>query len=106
MLFEWNTHMIAARRHRQGVADIPDVLFFMLEQQDAQSYHAGICEQDLITVETELELAGGEPDVYDQDFLNIVNLVFPQWEKPPTYTEAQTLYVDILSSIEQMQEHH
>ena len=106
MLIEWNTHRIAARRHRQGVAGIPDVLFLMPEQQDAQSYHAGICEQDLITVETELELAGGEPDVYDQDFLNIVNLVLSQWEKPTTCTEAQTLYVDILASIEQMQEHH
>ena len=58
MLIEWNTHRIAARRHRQGVAGITDV-FFMPEQQDAQSYHAGICQQDLRTVETELELAGG-----------------------------------------------
>ena len=65
MVIEWNTHRIDARHNRQGVAGIPDVLFFMPEQEDAQSYHAGICEQDLRTVKTELELAGGEPDVYD-----------------------------------------
>ena len=47
VVIEWNTHRIDARHNRQGVAGIPDVLFFMPEQEDAQSYHAGICEQDL-----------------------------------------------------------
>ena len=64
VVIKWNTHRIAVRHNRQGVAGIPDVLF-SCRNKKTHSYHAGICAQYLRIVETELELAGGEPDVYE-----------------------------------------
>ena len=49
-VIEWNTNRTAARHNRQVVVGIPDVHFFVPEQEDADSNHAGICKQDLRTV--------------------------------------------------------
>ena len=65
MAVEQNAHRIDERKNQHLQGGVPDVIYCMPKTQEAEHYHANICVEELLAMETELELSEGEPPMYD-----------------------------------------
>ena len=96
---EWNSHRIQANKKQAIICAKPDKMYFIPEEFETALFAAEFNEEEISPIEFELEMGEGEPTAYDPNFVKIVDIVFPEWERPRNATEAQDLYVAILSKI-------
>ena len=71
---EWNTHHISSKRNRDVQKGIPDMLYFIPEQFEASDFSAEYDETSVSQFEDEFVDQNGDPDVYDDRFVQIVDI--------------------------------
>ena len=95
----WNTHHIRARKQEGNIPGIPDKMFYLPNEFDTENFAAEFNLCEIEPIETELEMDSGQPCLHNEDFIEIVNIVCPEWDYPTTVEEAQELYIAILCRI-------
>ena len=74
-------------------------MFHIPAEFHTSCFSAEFCQDDIETIEIELEMENGDPAWHNPDFVKLVNIVCPDWDHPTTVMEAQDLYVLILERI-------
>ena len=92
---EWNRHLIETKKNAEGPRGKPDIMYFNPELYDTESHGFGFEEDKANIMLHELELSNAIPDAVDEDFLELMNGVIPNWEIPKNVDSAVQLYANI-----------
>ena len=100
---EWNTHLIQSKKGMEGPRGRPDIMYFQPQVYDTESFGIPYNAEDVFTLLHELERNDCVVDDHDPDFIELVNLLIPNWEIPMDLKSALDLYANIIDSVEAMQ---
>ena len=96
---EWNTHHMLVKKGQEGPGGIPDMLYFVPQQFEASDFSAKYEDAEVAQLETEVEENVGASGTLDPRFIEVADILVPNWTPPTDVKEAQDLYVDVLSKI-------
>ena len=74
-------------------------MYYLPEEYETASFSADFNEEEVNAIDAEFQLDNDGNDFHDANFVQIVNIVQPNWDYPNNVQEAQDLYVAILDSI-------
>ena len=99
LAIEWNQHPIETRNNAEGLRGKPDILYYLPQRFNAQSYGADIDTDEIENLVYNVESQGLLPDDNDPQFVRRVNEVLPNWAVPQCVQDAMQLFTDILDNL-------
>lgn len=96
---EWNLHSIRSKRNNECPPGKPDALYFTPGLSDSRDYGTQVAVEDVAICK---ELYTKEkPNDYDQDFLELIQLLRPNLVMPTSADDALALYVGLIHDIDE-----
>ena len=96
---EWNEHRIQKRKNVDGPSGKPNLMFFHphLYGTESHSFPADLAVLD--EVKCELEISDAVPPQQDPDFVQLMNVIVPDWSIPQSVEAALVLYGKIMDNL-------
>ena len=101
---EWNQHLIETKRRDEGPRGKPDVIYFIPQKYDTESYGVPFNRDETMSILNEVELQNNSSNDCDPLFVELVSGLIHDWNDPNNIEEALTLYVKIVEAIERLAE--
>lgn len=96
---EWNLHPIRSNKNNENPHGKPDVMYFTPELYNTHDYGTQVALEDVALCK---ELYTKEkPSDYDQEFLELVQLLRPNITIPTTTDDALDLYISVIRDIDE-----
>ena len=96
---EWNQHLIETKKNAESPRGKPNIMFFHPQIHDTQSYGFEFRNEGVSSMMHEIELSECIPANHDPLFVQLINMIMPDWELPTDVHSGLQLYADILDTI-------
>ena len=96
---EWNLHHIRSNKNSENPHGKPDVMYFTPELYDTRDYGFQVARED-VAICQELYSKDKLYD-YDQEFLELIELMRPNMTIPTTADDALNLYTSLICEIDE-----
>ena len=99
MVLEWNQHCIDAKPNAEGPRGKPNVLYYLPESKGTHDYGVHVDIEEVEQYMFNLDNRGFIPNDHDEEFVQYVNTVLPNWQEPRNVQDAIQLFVDVTRAL-------